>query len=191
MTSRPWSTFELLVLRAKADRGAGAIAVEIHRSIQAVRCMAQREGVSLRTANENRGRIRGFRVKVPDQKADQKDGKTQHPNLRRLLAAALRAGTIALEQIEDGTWPRCPWCGSNPIALSGRAADEGVCQECFNRRKVEAYVDAQRETAEKAAAVHTVYNREKQRAKRDRDAISQADAARAAAEADMAEEGWA
>lgn len=148
---RPWTTAELALLRDQSDLGARALAQILDRSIQSVKHVAHRHGISLRRRGEKRGLLLG-----QPRRTSWKDSTEVIPpeRLERIRAAA-RSGDLDLEELyrrirQDTATPNrpvCPKCVSRPQEKPAT----GLCAVCHYRelarvhRDHEALTDAKRE----------------------------------------------
>lgn len=148
---RPWTSKEIEILRANADRGAATIAALLDRSPMSVKHVAHRLGISLRRRGERRGLLLG-QSRGTSWKASTDSIPAER--LDRIRRDAL-AGDLDLaelyrrirEDVTDQTRPLCPLCAARPQDKQAT----GLCAVCHYRelarvhRDQEALTDAKRE----------------------------------------------
>jgi hypothetical protein len=148
---RPWTTAELAVLREQGHLGSKALAQILDRSVQSVKHVAHRHGISLRRRGERRGLLLG------QPKNSSWKGSTEAIPAERLerIRVAARSGDLDLEelyrrireQVANPNRPICPKCASRPQEKPAT----GLCAPCHYRelarvhRDHEALTEAKRE----------------------------------------------
>jgi hypothetical protein len=127
-----WTTGEVTLLRRHAPLGAYAVSEILGRTVRAVRCQANRQGISLRTEEEHRGRLLGLK-ELPDLVGPARAKRLRDIRERALAGetdpALLDARTTALARGD----PLCPRCTSRPAEVE----TTGFCRECHLRLYLE------------------------------------------------------
>jgi len=154
---RPWTSVELKALREHGSLGAAALAAELGRTVSAVKCAANRYGVSLRRPRERRGCLLGQPrgVRLAELLPHEDD-----PHVRALVIAR-----AALDHEAE----LCPSCGTRPI----RVPRSGLCWPCHHRRLAALH----REAVDEIAAQRDLWAA-RQELKRQRDEFARLETSR-------------
>ena len=127
--ARPWSTIEIVHLRACAALGLEAAAVELGRSTASVRGAACRFRVSLRRPGCRRGAVLGQPRGVSLKKAMRDD----------LVSGRIDPAVLEERARLDADAPLCPLCGIRP---QRRGDPMGWCTPCHLERLADAHRQA-------------------------------------------------
>lgn len=144
--SKPWTSRELAYLREHGRLGATELARRLGRSIPSVKSAARQHRISLRPTGERRGLVLGQLRDLP-------------------LSAEMRISLMRRREDpdEDPDVPLCPSCARRPATVRRT----GLCRACHMSHLADAHRDAIAELE-----VQRELWREKQEAKRLRDAVT-------------------